>query len=270
MHLKERLEALLAGVRTKILRMGQDMGQGLPLLVMPGLLGRDAEPAAEEASRSHEVYAPDPPGIRGTPAPKERMTVEYLGYWTSDLHTQVVGRRQMSLLGFSAGTTALIHYAASRPGAVDKLVLFEPVISGRELPLWLKSFIRMTAVPGATYAVLKVAPHLLPFLSGVNQVGYGKRFRLVEGVTSPRAAGEIARSLLHWDARAEIESLEIPVLIVRGNSSGELVPRESLQTLQGRHISHLEIDGLGHLLGGKGQKQVVEATRDFLKPLRIV
>lgn len=267
MHLKQRLEALLSGVQTKILRMGPS---GSPLLVMPGLLGRDAEPAAEAASENHQVFAPDPPGIRGTPAPKERLTVEYLGHWTADLHTEVIGARKVSLLGFSAGATALIHYAASRPGAVEKLVLFEPVILGKDLPLWLKSFIRITAVPGATYAVLKVAPHLLPFLSGVNQVGYGKRFRLVEGVTSPRAAGEIARSLLRWDAKAEIESLEMPVLIVRGNSSGELVPRESLQSLQGRHISHLEIDGLGHLLGGKGQKQVVEATRDFLRPSRIV
>jgi len=29
---------------------------GSPLLVMPGLLGRDAELAAEEASHNHEVY----------------------------------------------------------------------------------------------------------------------------------------------------------------------------------------------------------------------
>lgn len=267
MHLKQRLEALLSGVQTKILRMGPS---GLPLLVMPGLLGRDAEPAAEEASNNHEVYAPDPPGIRGTPAPKERMTVEFLGQWTSALHSEVIGRRKASLLGFSAGATALAHYAVTHPGAVERLVLFEPVVAGKELPLWLRSFIRLTAVPGATHAVLKIAPHLLPFLSGVNQVGYGKRFRLVEGVTSPRAAGEIARSLLRWNARAEIESLEMPVLIVRGNSSGELVPRESLQSLQSRHISHLEIDGLGHLLGGKGQKQVVEATRDFLKPSRFL
>jgi len=83
------------------------------------------------------------------------MTVKYLGNWTSELHTEVVGGRQMSLLGFSAGATAPVHYAATHPGRVDRLVLFEPVVSGRELPLWLRSFIRMTAVPGTTHAVLK-------------------------------------------------------------------------------------------------------------------
>jgi len=237
---------------------------------MPGLLGRDAEPAAESAGRFSEVFAPDPPGIRETPAPKERVTMEFLRHWTGDLHTEVIGLRKASLLGFSAGATTLAHYAATHPGAVERLVLFEPVIRGRELPWWLRTFIRMTAVPGATYAILKGAPHLLPFLRGVNQVGYEKRFRLVEGVSSPRAAGEIARSLLRWDAQAEIESLDVPTLIIRGTSSGELVPRESLQNLKSRHISHLEIPGLGHLLGAKGQIQVVEAARDFLKPSRIV
>ncbi len=266
MYLRGKLEALIAGVKTRFLKLGH----GSPLLVLPGLLGRDATPAAETASFTHEVYAPDPPGIRETQVPNEPVTMEFLARWIGALHTEAIGKRPLTLLGFSAGATAQIHYAATHPGAVERMVLFEPVIVGGQLPFWLKSFIVFTAVPGATSAILKIAPHLLPFLGGVNHVGYGKRFRLVEGVNSPKAAGEIARSLLRWDAREEIQSLEVPILIVRGSAGGELVPHESLKQIQRPNIHHLEIPGLGHLLGGKGQQQVVEAAREFLKPSRHV
>ena len=265
MNLGAKLKAFVAGVETWFLRLGQ----GPPLLVMPGLLGRDAHPAAEASSDRHTAYAPDPPGFWQSEAPTGRLTVPWLGgSWIGSFHKGVIGNRPILVLGFSAGATFLVHYAATHPGAIGKLVLYEPIIKGRDLPPWLRGLILATRIPGATAVILKWAPNLVPVLPGVNKVGWRKRMRLVEGINSPRAVGDLGRSLLSSDVTDQIQSLDVPVLIVRGDRPGGLVPLEALKSLRGPHISHLEIAGLGHFLGGKGQQSVVEAVRDFLRPSR--
>lgn len=153
---------------------------------------------------------------------------------------------------------------------MQKLVLYEPIIRGNELPGWLRAFIVVSLVPGAAALILKGAPHLLPLLRGINQVGWKNRLRLVEGATSPRSAGEIGRSLHSWDATLELASLtETQVLVVRGGKPS-LVPHDTLTGFKASNITHLELSGLTHFLGRDGQRQVVEAARDFLKPSQIL
>jgi pimeloyl-ACP methyl ester carboxylesterase len=89
----------------------------------------------------------------------------------------------------------------------------------------------------------------------------------VEGVSSPRSACELARSLRRWDATDELSSLDIPVLMVRG-AQESIVPHDTIVSFRRPNISHLELAGVGHFLNRAGQEQVVEAVRDFIKPRR--
>jgi pimeloyl-ACP methyl ester carboxylesterase len=104
-------------------------------------------------------------------------------------------------------------------------------------------------------------------LPGLGHIGWKKRFRLVEGINSPRSACELSRSLRRWDATDDLRSLDIPVLMVRG-SQESIVPHHTIASFRGQNISHLELPGVGHFLNRAGQEQVVEAVRDFIKPRR--
>ncbi|MGQ9573174.1 MAG: alpha/beta fold hydrolase [Dehalococcoidia bacterium] len=261
MNLRDKLTALVKGIRTRYLRRGS----GAPLLVLPGLLGRRADAVVGAAESTHEGYAPDPPGFWESEAPKESLTIPWMGDWASEFHRGVIGRRPLIVFAFSAGATCLIRYAATHPGAIERMVLFEPIIRGREMPSWLKAFIAASAIPGASKVIVKWAPQLVPLLPGVSRIGWRKRSRLVEGIRSPRSAGELGRSLWRWDATDELRSLDIPVLMVRGTHES-LVPYHTLGSFRRPNIAHLELPGLSHFLNRAGQEQVVEAVKDFIRP----
>jgi pimeloyl-ACP methyl ester carboxylesterase len=263
MNLRDRLTAFVKGIRTRYLRRGR----GAPLLVLPGLLGRRADSVVEATESTHEGYVPDPPGFWESDAPKEALTVPWLGEWSGEFHGGVIGQRPVTALAFSAGATSLIHHAATHPGAIERLVLFEPVIKGRELPAWLQALMVASAIPGAPEFILKWAPQLVPLLPGLGHIGWKKRLRLVEGINSPRSACQLARSLRRWDATEELRFLDIPVLMVRG-SQESIVPHRSITSFRRPNVSHLELPGVGHFLNRAGQEQVVEAVRDFIKPRR--
>jgi pimeloyl-ACP methyl ester carboxylesterase len=263
MNLRDKLTAFVKGIRTRYLRRGR----GAPLLVLPGLLGRRADSVVEATESTHEGYVPDPPGFWESEAPREALTVPWLAEWSGEFHGEVIGQRPVTALAFSAGATSLIRYAATRPGAVERLVLFEPVIRGKELPAWLQAFMAASAIPGAPQLILKWAPQLVPLLPGLGHIGWKKRLRLVEGINSPRSACELARSLRRWDATDELRSLDIPVLMVRGVQES-IVPHCTITSFRRPNISHLELPGVGHFLNRAAQEQVVEAVRDFIKPRR--
>ena len=263
MNLRDRLTAFVKGIRTRYLRRGR----GAPFLVIPGLLGRRADSVVEATESTHEGYVPDPPGFWESEAPKETLNVSWLGDWSGEFHGEVIGRRPVTALAFSAGATFLIRYAATHPGAIERLVLFEPVIKGRELPGWLRAFIVASAIPGAPRLLVNWAPQLVPLLPGVSRVGWKKRFRLVEGISSPQSACDLARSLWRWDATDELRSLDIPVLMVRGTQES-IVPHDTIVSFRRPNVSHLELPDVGHFLNRAGQERMVEAVRDFIKPRR--
>jgi pimeloyl-ACP methyl ester carboxylesterase len=255
-----KLKARIKGVWTSYFHKGQ----GPALIALPGFLGRDARIVVDSAEDSHEGFAPDVPGFWDSDESKEAVSIPWIGSWLGDFHGSVVGRREAVIFAFSAGATAAIHYAATHKDAANRLVLYEPIIRGKELPVWLQGLMRLTVVPGATAFILKWVPNMVPLLPGIRRVGWEKRLRLVEGVNSPKNAGEIARSLVGWDATEELRSLaDVPILLIRG-SKPSFVPHETLTGLTGRHITHLQLPGLNHLLSRTGQEQVVQAARDFI------
>jgi pimeloyl-ACP methyl ester carboxylesterase len=255
-----KLKARIKGVWTSYFHKGK----GPALIALPGFLGRDARIVVDSAEDSHEGFAPDVPGFWDSEESQESLSIPWIGSWLGDFHGSVVGRRQAVVFAFSAGATAVIHYAATHKDAASRLVLYEPIIRGKELPVWLQGFMRLTVVPGTTALILKWLPNMVPLLPGVRRVGWEKRLRLVEGVNSPKNAGEIARSLVGWDAREELRTLtDVPILVIRG-SKPSFVPHETLTGLTGRHITHLQLPGLDHLLSRTGQEQVVQAARDFI------
>ncbi len=256
-----KLKAIVRGVCTSYFRRGR----GPALIALQGFLGRDATAVVDEIQHSHEGFAPDLPGFWDSEESPEAVTVPFLGGWLDDFHSLVVGRRQVVLFGFSAGATAAIHYAATHREAVERMVLYEPIIRGQELPAWLRALIRMTAIPRATSFILKTAPNMVPMLPRVRRVGWEKRLRLIEGVSSPKNLGEAARSLLKWDAADELwNTRDVPVLIIRG-SKPSFVPYETLAEITPRHVSHVQLPGLDHLLSKKGQLEVVRAAGDFIR-----
>lgn len=259
-----KLRAIVKGVCTSYFRRGN----GPALIALPGFLGRDARVVVDRTQDSHEGFAPDLPGFWDSEESKETVSVPFLGGWLGDFHASIVGRKQIVLFGFSAGATAAIHYAATHRDAVSRMVLYEPIIRGKELPAWLRAMIRLTAIPGASRFLVKSAPNMLPMLPGVRKVGWEKRLRLIEGVNSPKNAGEVARSLLRWDAADELYDIrDVPVLIVRG-SKPSFVPHDTLIEIAPSHVTHLQLDGLDHLLSKRGQEQVVQAAEDFIKSHR--
>ena len=264
MNLRGKFTALVRGIRTCYLRRGR----GAPLLVLPGLLGRRADAVVEATEGTHEGYAPDPPGFWESEAPADTLSIPWLGEWAGEFHGQVIGRRPAIGLAFSAGATSLIRYAATHSGAIERLVLFEPIIRGKEMPSWLKAFIAASAIPGAANLIVKWAPQVVTFLPGMSRISWKKRFRLVEGISSPRCAGELGRSLWRWDAMDELSHLNIPVLIVRGTEQS-LVPHDTLTSISRPNITHLELPGLSHFVNRAGQGQLVDAVRDFIKPRRL-
>jgi pimeloyl-ACP methyl ester carboxylesterase len=259
-----KLKAVVSGVWTSYLRRGK----GPALIALQGFLGRDAAVVVDQVQESHEGFAPDLPGFWDSEESPEPVTVPFLGGWLDDFHSLVVGHRRVVLFGFSAGATAAIHYAATHRDAVERMVLYEPIIRGQELPAWLRALIRLTAIPGATSFILKAAPNAVPMLPGVRKVGWERRLRLIEGVSSTKNLGEVARSLLKWDATEELWNIgEVPVLIVRG-SKPSFVPHDTLTDITPRHVSHLQLPGLDHLLSKRGQEEVVRASADFIKARR--
>ncbi len=259
-----KLRTIVRGVWTSYLRKGK----GPALVAVQGFLGRDARAVVDEVQDSHEGFAPDLPGFWDSEESPEAVTIPFLSGWLDDFHSVVVGRKQIVLFGFSAGATAAIHYAAMHRDAVERMVLYEPIIRGQELPAWLRALIRMTSIPGATSFILKTAPNAVPMLPGVRGVGWEKRLRLIEGVRSSKNVGEVARSLAKWDATDELWGIhDVPVLIVRG-SKPSFVPYETLTEITPRHVSHLQLPGLDHLLSRRGQEEVVRAAGDFIRARR--
>ncbi len=264
MRTVESKETIIDGLRTRYLQSGQ----GPPLLVVPGLLGDDASAGAEEDT-DHEVFAPAHPGFWGSdPLPHgQELTIGSHSVRIGRFHEQVIRVNPISAMGFSAGATSLIHYAATHPGRVDKMVLWEPILRGSELPMLLKLLISPSGFPGATWAAVSVGPIVAWVVPWV-KIRWSRRNRIVEGITTKRCAGEIARSLLRWDAVDELRRLRykgIQVMIVHG-SHQSLVPHSTLRLMEGGNITRKQIDGQGHFLNRDGYRDIVKATRDFLAP----
>ena len=256
----EREEQDISGMKVRFLRYGS----GQPLLVMSGLLGADAS-AAVQAVRCHEAYAPDIPGFWGSEAPFQELTIPWVNVWLGGFHQKVMGPSPISAIGFSAGATILIQHVAAHRCA-SRLVLYEPIVRGGELPAWLRKFIFLSNIPGMDWVALKAGPNLLPLLPGVNHVGWKKRNRMVQGATTPRCAGQLARSLLRCDVGEALMSIrDIPVMIVHG-SKESFVPLSTLRAFKGGNVSLFELSGQHHLLGRDGQRKLVEATAEFLAP----
>lgn len=269
MYVIERLEDFVAGLRTKFLRVGDKQQQ--PVLVGHGLLGRDATLTAESiGGTAYQAFAPHYPGFFDSEAPKGELSIPWLGGWNYDFHSQVIGRRPMMAVMYSASATFAIHYAATHRGAIEKMVLVEPIMVGGELPGWLRFFIFSTKVPGMAWFWIQAGPNLQPILPPLRSVGWKRRHYLVEGLRRhTQSIGQLARSLRNWDARPEIGALrDVQILIVRGTRQS-LVPHDTLTALQGSNITHLELPVSSHFFGKGAQERISEAAREFLRPSQI-
>lgn len=240
-----------------------------PAVVDPGLLGRDISPAVEALGQDFRAHSFDPPGFWDSPPQDRPLTIPSLSGTVGEAQKKLFGNSVASALSFSFGAVPRIYLAHSNPGTVSKLVLFEPIISGRDLPWILKGIIHATRLPAATPSILYFARTLAGFVRGARKVPKDKRVRIVEGIRDGKSAARLAQSLLHWNkTEQQLKELDIPVLIVWGGSNEDagFVPVERLKELKAPHISHLELPDVHHFIKAREMIQLVEATRDFLKP----
>lgn len=129
-----------------------------PFVLVHGLSmsSRYLVPIARRLARRYAVYAPDLPGYGLSQHPAQTLDIEGLA---QALHAwmEMMGLREVYMLGNSLGCQVIVHYAVSFPGQVRKAVLVGPTMdpSAVHLPkLFARAINNMLHEPLSFYPVL--------------------------------------------------------------------------------------------------------------------
>ncbi len=104
-----------------------DQGQGDALVLLHGWIGSGAlwGMVAPWLSERFRVIVPDLPGHGDSGIPEGfRFTLDGFAAWLDDLR-RALELARVSLVGHSMGGSISMHYAASHPDQVDRLVLID-------------------------------------------------------------------------------------------------------------------------------------------------
>lgn len=108
----------------------EKVGQGRPLLLIPGALGTGAGDFPGQidwfARRGFEVIAPDPRGYGRSRPPERDYPLDFYHRDAADMFALMsdLGRERFSIIGWSDGGNIAVIMAAERPERVMKLVVF--------------------------------------------------------------------------------------------------------------------------------------------------
>ena len=106
------------------------VGEGHPLLLIPGALGTGAGDFAGQigwfAARGFEVIAPDPRGYGRSRPPEREFPADFYQRDADDMFALMssLGHRRFSVVGWSDGGNVAVIMAAREPDHVSKLVVF--------------------------------------------------------------------------------------------------------------------------------------------------
>lgn len=235
-------------------------GQGPALVLVHGYLGGAAQWAAEieRFAQDYDVIAPNLPGFGAAADLPGHGTIEAMAKSVLELLDQLEVRTFI-LLGHSMGGMIAQEMAVQRHDAVEKLILygtgpvglmpdrFEPIATSRSR-LADDGVPRTIARIGATW-----------FKSGERAAGYAKVVSIGEQA-SPQAAMAALDAMAHWDGREALHSLDMPTLVIWGDSDRSYrwpqveklwqdIPNADLSVVpRASHAVHLEKPDLFHKL----------------------
>lgn len=176
----------------------QTAGAGEPVVLVHGLAGstrwwRYNVPALAE---QYAVYLVNLPGFGSFRRRGPRFALAEAAGWLA-AWTDAAGVGPCHLVGHSMGGFLAVRLAAGWPGLVRRLVLVAPALIGSGGPL-------LRYLPPLVLAGLRARPTFLPVLA-LDTLRAG-----------PRTILRAARDLLSEDARADLDAVRAPTLLVWG------------------------------------------------------
>jgi len=242
------------------------MGQGDPLVLVPGLAGgwKLLAPLASKLAREYEVTIP---GLRGDRFPQGTTRVRGMGDYAADLGQIIkdLGLERPALFGVSFGGAVALELAVEQPARIGALI-----VQGIES--------RFRASLGATIARRVLERFPLPTDNGfVNQF-----FNLLHGGKPTSGAlpefvvercwetdqGIMARRIGHlesFDVSDRLWQIDVPTLVLAGSRDVIVSParqRALASEIPGARCSMLE--GAGHIGFLSHRDEVMSEVSQFL------
>ena len=212
------------------------LGQGRPLLVLPSwwmspeadrqrLIGRDFW---RELGSGRRIITYD---LRGVGVSSRKVDDVSLDRQTEDLAAVIdhLGIPLIDLLCFSDSCATGITFAASNPGRVAHLALYNPCayvpapVGWRHISVWT-SFIE------ADWALASRCLAQLLYPKGPLEAQESST-KSIRATQSPAVALKYLEFVNTYDVRSEMEKLSLPVLVISREGPGRtpLIPRETVQ-----------------------------------------
>jgi pimeloyl-ACP methyl ester carboxylesterase len=208
-----------------------------------------------ELARGHRVIAPDFLGHAGSPAPAA---------WGGTVLEQDVAQvaaiggahGRVHVVGHSYGAAVALLLALTHPWLVRSMVLYEPVVfgaldrNGADASLWQEiTQVGRTVVMHARLRRLLASARLfVDYWSGAGSwqaLGAAKQGAIA--LRMPTVSGHFS-ALFGWQPIPALRALQVPLLLVRGESTRRVAAVASARLAQALPLAEpLRIDGAGHM-----------------------
>lgn len=219
-----------------------------------------------------DVVAVDLPGHGDSAKPDwEWYTIERFSR-VIERACEALGVRRASLVGHSMGGTIALELAASSSLQVARLVLVNPVVSGKgsqiARPLrdhWMRPVVRVSRRFWPVASRILTRPPA-PVRSRLPEHVQRNNEDLAQ-TTADSALGSI-RAVLAWDVRDRLGIIHVPTLVMVGDQDRTVPPREGLAAAKGIAGARVWRFPGGHNPSDEDPASFEEALVSFLGPER--
>lgn len=201
-----------------------DVGEGIPLVIVPGIQGRWEwmEPAVEALAREYRVVVASLPGEPGVATTLDADANFDVFVRHLDEVLDAAGVKDAILCGVSFGGLIALRYAARRSDRVRGLVLVSTpgphwTLSARQTqyamwPVLASPLFAIGAVRRGWREMCALYPHPRARLSACANIAW----RVVRAPAAPRRMGQRARLARGEDFEADCRCIRVPTLVVTG------------------------------------------------------
>ena len=210
----ERIVEEVAGVSTEVWVAGR--GPAVVLLHGSADTPLAWQAVAEILAARFEVWAP------ALPARADGLAIEGDLPWLGALLARSEAR---VLAGHSYGALLALRWALAHPGALDRLVLAEPIAwgVGRDLPAFAPRLAELEERCLARFAAGAIEPAMEWLVDYWNGAGFWARLpdkvRAALRAGAPRTGAEVASGAADRTSAAELAGLAVPTSVIAGAAS---------------------------------------------------